>query len=116
MGSEYGVHISGGDVNGPIAMGPHASATVNNAGASSAGRSTVDDLLDRLDALIREHEVAIADAASASRDAADVRGEAARPEPDRLRILDALKRLSIRAAEVTAILDVVAKIREFFSK
>ncbi|WP_049565902.1 hypothetical protein [Nonomuraea sp. SBT364] len=109
MGDQYGIRIDGGTVNGPIAMGPNARATVHHAGAGEAGR-----LLDRLVRLLAEHEPSLAEPARARRDAADVRQELQEAEPDRGRVLDALKRLSVRAAEVTAIVEVVAQIQALF--
>ncbi|WP_084964799.1 hypothetical protein [Thermoactinospora rubra] len=69
----------------------------------------------RLEELLAEHEDAVAEPRQARRDAADIRQELAEPEPDRSRVLDALRRLSVRAGEVTSILDVVGKIRELFT-
>ncbi|NRQ30969.1 hypothetical protein HII36_03860 [Nonomuraea sp. NN258] len=109
MGTEYGMHISGGNVSGPIAMGPHARATVNNFADPAAAR-----LLDRLEQLIGEHQSEVAEPERALRDVADVRQELAETEPDRSRVLDALKRLSARAAEVSVIVEVVGQIRELF--
>ncbi|MFG1710289.1 hypothetical protein ACFLIM_44685 [Nonomuraea sp. M3C6] len=114
MGTEeYGVHISGGNVSGPIAMGAHARATVNNVGAPAAGE--LGALLDRLERLLGEHETALTEPAQARRDVVDVRRELEEAEPDRSRILDALKRLSVRAAEVSVIVEVVSQIRALFS-
>ncbi|HUR09104.1 MAG TPA: hypothetical protein VM347_41650 [Nonomuraea sp.] len=110
MGTEYGVHITGGQVNGPIAMGPHARATVNNLGSP-----VTEQLLDQLDRLLGEYETTVDEPGKARRDATDIRREAAEPEPDKSRILDALKRLSLRAAEVTAIVEVIGKIRDLWT-
>jgi hypothetical protein len=110
MGTEYGVHITGGNVSGPIAMGAHARATVNNAGPAASGE--LKQLLERLERLLGEHEAELAEPARARRDAADVRQELEEAEPDRSRVLDALKRLSVRAAEVSVIVEVVSQIRE----
>ncbi|MGW0807351.1 hypothetical protein [Nonomuraea sp. NPDC002799] len=111
MGTEYGMHVSGGHVSGPIAMGPDARATVNNLAPADdpAGR-----LLERLERLLQEHEADLAEPARARRDAADIRRELAEADPDRSRVLDALQRLSVRAAEVSAIVGVVAQLRELF--
>ncbi|MGW0481028.1 hypothetical protein [Nonomuraea sp. NPDC003214] len=110
MADQYGIRIDGGTVNGPIAMGPNARATVNHGGSGEASL-----LLDRLDRLLAEHEAELAEPARARRDAADVRQELAEAEPDRGRVLDALRRLSARAAEVTAIVEVVAQIQALFA-
>src|SRR5690606_35662576 len=59
-----------------------------------------------------EHEAQVAEPALARRDVQDIGRELAEPEPDRDRVLDALKRLSRRAAEVTAIVDVSGRIRD----
>ncbi|MFC4113165.1 hypothetical protein [Nonomuraea zeae] len=111
MGTEYGVHISGGDVSGPIAMGEHARATVYNVGGAG-DTGELGRLLDRLERLLGEHEAELAEPQRAHRDAADVRQELAEAEPDRSRIMDALKRLSVRAAEVSVIVEVVSQIRD----
>ncbi|MFB4277624.1 hypothetical protein ACBJ59_20200 [Nonomuraea sp. MTCD27] len=114
-GNEYGVHVSGGNVSGPIAMGPHARATVHNTvhhtgpAGGEAGR-----LLDVLERLLAEHEAALTEPARARRDVGDVRRELEEAEPDRSRILDALKRLSVRAAEVSVIVEVVSQIQSLF--
>lgn len=113
MEAEYRVDISGGTVSGPIAMGANARATVNNLG-SPADQDRLTDLLDRLERLLGEHEADVAEPAQARRDAADIRQELEQAEPDRSRILDALKRLSVRAAEVSVIVEVVSQIRELF--
>ncbi|GAA3533179.1 hypothetical protein GCM10022419_010430 [Nonomuraea rosea] len=110
MGTEYGVHISGGDVSGPIAMGAHARATVHNVTMAAGGE--LGQLLDRLERLLGEHEAKLAEPHRAARDVADVRQELAEAEPDRSRVLDALKRLSVRAAEVSVIVEVVSQIRD----
>ncbi|MEU8321882.1 hypothetical protein AB0C33_26320 [Nonomuraea sp. NPDC048881] len=108
----YGVHISGGEVSGPIAVGPHSRATVNNLGGSAPGEAA--RLLDRLERLLAEHEAEVTEPARARRDVADVRQEIEQADPDRSRVLDALKRLSARAAEVSVIVEVVGQIRELF--
>ncbi|MFI6318713.1 hypothetical protein ACIBG8_14385 [Nonomuraea sp. NPDC050556] len=56
----------------------------------------------------------VAEPERARRDAADVRQELEEAEPDGSRVLDALKRLSARAGEVTAIVEVIAQIRGLF--
>ncbi|NUO96960.1 MAG: hypothetical protein HOW71_14970 [Nonomuraea sp.] len=113
MDGRYGVHISGGEVNGPIAIGPHSRATVNNLGQAGPGEAA--RLLDRLAQLLAEHEGRVAEPERARRDLADVRQEAEQAEPDRARVMDALKRLSARAAEVSVIVEVVGQIRELFA-
>lgn len=112
MATEYGVHITGGQVNGPIAMGAHARATVHNIGIASPA---TEQLLDQLDRLLGEYGTTVDEPGKARRDAADIRRELAEPEPDKSRILDALRRLSLRAAEVTVIVEVIAKIRDLCS-
>ncbi|SEF77026.1 hypothetical protein SAMN05444920_101600 [Nonomuraea solani] len=107
---EYRVDVSGGEVSGAIAMGPGARATVNNVGA----RGEAGPLLDRLERLLGEHAADLPEAAQAGRDVEDVRRELEQAEPDRSRILDALKRLSVRAAEVSVIVEVVSQIRALF--
>lgn len=109
MSTEYGMHITGGQVNGPIAMGAHARATVHNVGTASPATR---QLLDQLDRLLGEYETTVDEPGKARRDAADIRRELAEPEPDKSRVLDALRRLSLRAAEVTVIVEVIAKIRD----
>lgn len=114
MDGRYGVHISGGEVSGPIAVGPHSRATVNHLGRPGPGEE-VSRLLDRLAELLAEHEGRVSEPERARRDLADVRQEAEEAEPDRARVMDALKRLSARAAEVSVIVEVVTQIRELFA-
>ncbi|MEV4178605.1 hypothetical protein [Nonomuraea sp. NPDC049709] len=115
-GNDYGVHISGGNVSGPIAMGPHARATVHNTVHNTGPAAGVEAgrLLDVLERLLTEHEAALTEPARARRDVGDVRRELEEAEPDRSRILDALKRLSVRAAEVSVIVEVVSQIQSLF--
>ena len=110
MGTEPDIRITGGNVNAPIAMGTHARATVNNLGSP-----VTEPLLDQLDRLLGEYETTVDEPGKARRDAADIRRELAEPEPDKSRILDALKRLSLRAAEVSAIVEVVGQIRDLWT-
>ncbi|NUT39142.1 MAG: hypothetical protein HOV86_04065 [Thermoactinospora sp.] len=105
------VNIHGGEVNGPIAVGPHARASVTHAG-NSPERAEIAALLDRLERLLAEHAGQVEEPERAARDAGDVRQELAEADPDRSRVLDALRRLSVRAGEVTAIVEVVDRIRE----
>ncbi|TDE59089.1 hypothetical protein E1295_04085 [Nonomuraea mesophila] len=112
MGDEYGIHVSGGQVSGPIAMGSHARAVVVNGGEPAGGQA--QELLERLDRLLAAHEADLAEPARARRDAGDVRQELAEAEPDRSRILDALSRLSTRAAQVTPIVEVITQLRALF--
>ncbi|MDH2429666.1 hypothetical protein [Sphaerisporangium sp. TRM90804] len=115
MATEYGgVHISGGHVSGPIAFGAHASATVNNIGVPALSRDAAD-LLDRLEQAIAAHAASIDEPGKASRDLADVRSELREASPDQGRVLDALKRIAVRAAEVTVVVELVTKIRELFA-
>ncbi|MEV5324716.1 hypothetical protein WBK31_25005 [Nonomuraea sp. N2-4H] len=113
-GDEYRVHISGGEVSGPIAMGPHARATVHRHPPAQAGADELVRLVERLERLLAEHEGEVREPAQARRDAADVRRELEEAEPDRSRIVDALKRLSARAAEVSVIVEVISQIRALF--
>ncbi|GII89191.1 hypothetical protein Ssi03_71810 [Sphaerisporangium siamense] len=113
MGDEYRVEVSG-RADGPIALGPHARATVNNVGAPVTPADAAE-LLDLLERLIDAHAGEIRDPDKASRDLADVRGELEEASPDRDRVLDALRRLAARAAEVTVIVEVVSKVRELFA-
>lgn len=113
MGTEPGIRITGGNVNAPIAMGTHARATVNNLASPAAGAA--EQLLDQLERLLGEYATAVDEPAKARRDAADLRRELAEREPDKSRILDALKRLSLRAAEVSVIVEVIGKIRDLCS-
>ena len=110
MGTEPNIRITGGNVNAPIAMGTHARATVNTFGSPAT-----EQLLDQLDRLLGEHETTVDEPAKARRDAADLRRELAEREPDKSRILDALKRLSLRAAEVSVIVEVIGKIRDLWA-
>ncbi|TDD14341.1 hypothetical protein [Nonomuraea diastatica] len=111
MGDEYGVHVSGGGrISGPIAMGAHARAVVVKGG----GPAGAEALLERLERLLAAHETDLAEPARARRDAGDIRQELVETEPDRSRILDALSRLSARAAEVAPIVEVVSQLRALF--
>ncbi|MGP3928917.1 hypothetical protein [Nonomuraea sp. KM88] len=113
MGDEYGVHVSGdGRISGPIAMGAHARAVVVNGGDPAGGEAGA--LLERLERLLAAHEADLAEPARARRDAGDIRQELAETEPDRSRILDALSRLSARAAEVAPVVEVVSQLRALF--
>ena len=102
MSEQNTVNIHGGNVNGPIAVGHQARAVMTAA----------QPLVQQLGDLIDEHEAQVADPALARRDVRDIGRELAEPEPDRDRVLDALKRLSRRAAEVTVIVDVIGRIRD----
>ncbi|MFG1943832.1 hypothetical protein [Nonomuraea sp. NPDC048826] len=101
------VNVHGGSVSGPVAVGHRAKAV-----AHTPGSPELRALLDRLAGLVDEHEAHVAEPGRARRDVADVRDELAEPEPDRDRVLDALRRLSRRAAEVTAITDMITRIRD----
>lgn len=107
------VNIHGGQVSGPIAVGHQASATVNNHGVPAAD-GEIALLLDRLERLLAEHSDGLAEPERALRDAEDVRQELAQPDPDRSRVMDALHRLSVRAGEVTVIVEVVEQIKGLF--
>ncbi|GAA4069604.1 hypothetical protein GCM10022248_42430 [Nonomuraea soli] len=106
------VNIHGGVVSGPVAVGPHAVASVTTIG--SAQGTELAALLDRLEQLLTEHAEQVDEPERARRDAQDVRQELAEADPDRSRILDALRRLSVRAGEVTTIVEVVNQIRDLF--
>ncbi|MCG5217226.1 hypothetical protein [Streptosporangium sp. KLBMP 9127] len=115
MSTEYGgVHITGGEMSGAVAFGPHARATVNNFG-DPALPPELAALLDRLDELIADHAGSLDQPRNAARDAADIRGELETPDPDRSRVADALKRLAARAAEVTVIVEVITRIRDLLA-
>jgi len=115
LSSDYTMRVEGDRNSGAFAMGPRANAVVHNHGGGGAVPEELARLLDRLDALIDEYESHLDEPGKARRDAGDVRQEAADARPDRGRVLDALKRLSERAAEVTAIVEVTSRIRELFA-
>ncbi|MEV0380350.1 DUF5955 family protein [Nonomuraea sp. NPDC050643] len=109
----YRLNVSGGEISGAIAMGPNSSATVHNTGTPAGGEAA--RLLDRLERLLAEHAANLPEAVQAGRDVTDLRQELEQAQPDRSRMLDALKRLSVRAAEVSVIVEVVTQIRELLA-
>ena len=110
MVAENHLHISGGSVSGPIAIGTNATASVNH--VNTPTHVAAIHLLDRLEELIAAHSAKIKDPADAARDTAEIRQELTTPTPNRTQVGNALRRLSVRAAEVTAVMTVIDQIRE----
>ena len=74
MGTEYNIDVNGGgSISGPIAMGDHASATVNNVGRPPAAEA--ERLLARLEQLIERHAASLDAPHRDLKDVADVRHE-----------------------------------------
>jgi Family of unknown function (DUF5955) len=91
-------HI-GGDNYGPINTG---SGSQDNRGMTIA----------RLERLLEEHASRLPEGEEARADLADVREQAAGPNPDRRRLTDALRRLAERVAAVGALAAAVKDVAE----
>ncbi|MGC5011831.1 hypothetical protein ACLQ2R_13795 [Streptosporangium sp. DT93] len=103
-----GINISGGTVNGPMAVGT-GSRAVQNIGAPIIGtdRDQADELLASIRELVRRHDDVLGDADTILRDTDTIEAQVHSATPDRAVLSETLNRLTARVAAVTGLVEAV---------
>ncbi|MDF5754108.1 hypothetical protein [Spongiactinospora sp. TRM90649] len=102
-----GIQISGGNVQGPMAVGANARAE-QYIGASRASEDDVARLLARIRELVEEHRAELGDQARpALREADRIEAELAEDDPDADFLSDSLDRMTRRVTAVTTLTQAV---------
>lgn len=111
--SNSSVTVSGGTFNGPAAFGQDARATQHIHGDYTVNPEVKAEL-DRLRALIDEHRAQLSEANVVDGDFRVISDQVALPPEhrNRDRVLAALNRIGLHAAEVAAILTSIDQIRQ----
>ncbi|MEU4832802.1 hypothetical protein [Streptosporangium sp. NPDC023615] len=102
------INISGGTVNGPMAVGT-GSRAVQNIGTPVAtmDRDHADELLASIRELARRHDDVLGDPAPILRDTAAIEAQIHSERPDRTVLSETLERLTVRVAAVTGLVEAV---------
>ena len=104
--------IVSGNVSGQVVNKPQGPVTQNITTTNDTKLADLTALLSDLERLLTEHREQVPAYDGAKRDLADIRDEVARPDKDKDRISDTLRRLATRVGSVTVLATAADKLAE----